>query len=192
MIKIFNSTLLVIMFPVCALAFGFGSYQIQPAATNFLIWSRNLSNAAWVKNNLTAAQTSYGVDGVANSATRLVCTSTATSSYVCQILTSPAATRTLSMYVKRVIGTGGIRISRDGGPGYTDITSLLTTTGYTRVSCTSSQLNPTILIQMLTVGDEIDVDMVQDEEGASATNVIITNATPVSRSIKRIENGFNF
>ena len=52
--------------------FGLGSNNgglIEEARTNDALWSRDMTNAAWVKTTMTTALNAVGIDGTANSAT---------------------------------------------------------------------------------------------------------------------------
>src|SRR5688572_30428793 len=48
---------------------------VESARTNVVLWNRDFTNAAWSKNNITAAKDQIGVDGLANSASSLLATS---------------------------------------------------------------------------------------------------------------------
>lgn len=156
-------------------------YFAEPSRTNNCLWNRDLTNVAWTKTNITAAKTTTGLDNVPNSATRL--TAAATDATITQLLTAATGTRTLSAYIKRISGTGTISLTRNGGTGWTDITSSLVTGSWVLVQMTSDVgANPTVGIKMGTSGDVIDVDCVQDENGAWATSPILTTTAAVTRN----------
>lgn len=156
-------------------------YFAEPQRTNNCLWGRDLTNVAWTKTNITAAKTTTGLDNVPNSATRL--TAAATDATITQLLTASTGTRTLSAYIKRVSGSGTISLTRNGGIGWTDITSSLVTDSWVLVQMTSDVgANPTVGIKMGTSGDVIDVDCVQDENGAWATSPILTTTAAVTRN----------
>ena len=155
-------------------------YHAEGARTNNLLYSRDLTNAAWVKTNVTAAKTATGIDNVANSASTL--TAGAADATILQTLTLAAAARSSSAYVKRRTGTGNVYFTRDGGTTWTDITASVGAS-WTRVKIeNSSVLNPSIGFKLATSGDEIDVDCVQDEAGASASSPIITTTAAITRN----------
>lgn len=130
------------------------------SGTNSLLWNRDLTNAAWTKSaSMTTAKTQTGADGVANSATLL--TAGAATQTVSQSVTSTAVQRVFSVDMKRVTGTGPILLSLDGGTTTTDVSKYLTTTGYTQVSATQSNLNPVAQITISTSGDAVAVDFCQ-------------------------------
>ena len=156
-------------------------YLAEPSRTNNCLWNRDLTNVAWTNTNITAAKTATGLDNVSNSATRL--TAAANDATLLQLLTAATGTRTLSAYIKRVSGTGTISLTRDGGTNWTDITSSLVTGSWVLVQMTSDVgANPTVGIKMGTSGDVIDVDCVQDENGAWATSPILTTTAAVTRN----------
>lgn len=156
-------------------------YFAEPSRTNNCLWNRDLTNVAWTNTNITASKTATGLDNVSNSATRL--TAAAADATITQLLTAATGTRTLSAYIKRVSGTGTISLTRNGGTGWTDITSSLVTGSWVLVKMTSDVgANPTVGIKMGTSGDVIDVDCVQDENGAWATSPILTTTAAVTRN----------
>lgn len=156
-------------------------YLAEPGMTNNCLWNRDLTNVAWTNTNITASKTATGLDNVSNSATRL--TAAAADATITQLLTAATGTRTLSAYIKRVSGTGTISLTRNGGTGWTDITSSLVTDSWVLVQMTSDVgANPTVGIKMGTSGDVIDVDCVQDENGAWATSPILTTTAAVTRN----------
>lgn len=158
----------------------------EPAATNVLLWSRDLSNAAWsTKTNITAAQTATGLDGIANTATTL--TATAADAIILQPTSGIAsAARCASAHVERVSGTGTISFTQDGGSTWTDITSLINSSTWTRVQITSTLANPSVGFKIGTSGDAIDVDVVQNEAGSVATSPIVTTTAAVTRNAESL------
>lgn len=156
---------------------------IAPAATNLTLWSRDLTNAAWTKSNVTAAKTATGVDGVSNSATTL--TATAGNGTCLQAITSSSSARRTSAFVKRRTGSGTINMTHDNGTTWTAVT---VTGSWTRVEIPSQTLaNPTIGFRLVTSGDEIDVDIVQHETGAVVTGPIVTTSVTASRVVETVE-----
>ncbi len=155
-------------------------HHAEGARTNNLLYSRNLTNAAWAATNITPAKTATGIDNAANSASTL--TAAAADATILQTLTLAAAARSFSAYVKRRTGTGSVYITRDGGTNWTDITSSLGAS-WTRVKIeNSSVLNPQVGFKIATSGDAIDVDVCQDEAGAEAWSPIITTTAAVTRN----------
>jgi hypothetical protein len=151
------------------------------AATNNLLHSRDLSNAAWsTKTNITAAKTATGLDGIANTATTL--TATAADAIILQSITLASAARCASAYVKRRTGTGTISFTQDGGSTWTDITSQINSSTWSRVQITATLANPSVGFKISTSGDAIDTDCTQNEAGSAATSSIITTTATVTRN----------
>jgi len=156
-------------------------FRREAAATNNLLHSRDLSNAAWsTKTNITAAKTATGLDGIANTATTL--TATAADAVILQPITLASAARCASAYVKRRTGTGTISFTQDGGSTWTDITAQINSSTWSRVQITATLANPSVGFKIGTSGDAIDVDCVQNEAGAVATSPIVTTTAAVTRN----------
>lgn len=156
-------------------------YLAEPSRTNNCLWGRDATNAVWVKTNVTAAKTTTGLDNVANSASRL--TAAATDATITQLLTAATGSRTASVWIKRISGTGTISITRNGGTAWTDVTSQLVVGTWVPVALTSDVgANPTVGLKMGTSGDVIAVDCFQDENGAWRTNPILTTTSAVTRN----------
>lgn len=155
-------------------------YHGEATRMNNLLHSRDLTNAVWVKTNITAARTAVGIDNAANSASTL--TASAANATILQTLTMAAAARSFSAYVKRRTGTGAVYITRNGGANWTDITSSLGAS-WARVRIeNTSVLNPSVGFMIVAPGDAIDVDACQDEAGTFITSPIITTTAAVTRN----------
>ena len=157
-------------------------FRREAAATNNLLYSRDLSNAAWsTKTNITADKTATGLDGIANTATTL--TASAADAIILQPTSGIAsAARCASAYVKRRTGTGTISFTQDGGSTWTDITSQTNSSTWSRVHITATLANPSVGFKISTSGDAIDVDCVQNEPGAVATSPIVTTTATITRN----------
>jgi hypothetical protein len=156
-------------------------YHAEGARSNNLPYSNDLTNAAWVKTNTTAALDAVGLDNVQNSASTV--TSTASDGTIIQTITFASSARSSSAYVRRKTGTGTISITRDGGSSWTDVTSQLNTTTYTRVKIeNTSVLNPGIGFKISTSGDAIEVYGCQDEAGPYIRTLVLTTTTAVTRN----------
>jgi hypothetical protein len=95
---------------------------MEQTATNLVLHSRDLSNAAWTASNLTCTRNAVGVTGVSNSAS--TCT-TGTSTFlgtVTQPLTTSSG-RVTSVYVKRVAGSSALEMTRNNGGSWTALNS---------------------------------------------------------------------
>lgn len=156
---------------------------VEEARTNVVLWSRDLTNAAWTKSNVTAALDQVGADGVAASATSL--TATAGNGTVLQAITLGSSARFQSAYVKRLTGTGTINMTMDNGSTWTAIT---VTSSYTRLTIPTQTLaNPTVGFRIVTSGDAIAVDFAQNENtGAAASSPIPTTTVAVTRAADQI------
>ncbi|MCV3209596.1 SGNH/GDSL hydrolase family protein [Mesorhizobium sp. YC-39] len=152
----------------------------EPAATNIVLWNRDLTNAAWTKANITPAKNQVGLDGIANSASSI--TATATNGTVLQAITLANSTRFQSAYVKRLVGTGAIEMTTDGGSTWT---AIATTSKWSRFKIPVQTLaNPSVGFRIATSGDSIAVDLVQNENNASAaTTPIVTTTASVTRNV---------
>lgn len=149
---------------------SYGGFLTEGAATQILTAPRDMTNAAWVKVDVAAAQTSTGIDGGVNSCTRITANGLGAGT-ILQTITAAASSRTYSCFIKRVTGTGTVGICQDGVT-FTDITSLINTSTFTLVQLNTSQLNAVIGIQLGTTTDAIDVDCNQFETGGFATTPI--------------------
>jgi hypothetical protein len=148
----------------------------EPARTNRALWSRDLTNVAWIKTSVTAAKTQVGLDGVADSASSI--TATGANGTCLQAVTSTSAARALSAYVKRLVGTGDVQITLDNGLTWTTVT---VTAGWTRVSALQTLSILTFGFRLVTSGDSIAVDYAQLEDGSCPTSAIPTTTVAVTR-----------
>jgi hypothetical protein len=129
--------------------------------TNIVLWCRDLTNAAWVKTTMTAALTATGIDGVVNSATKL--TATAGNATVLQSPTSAAATRIQTAFIRRVTGAGNIDMTMDNGATWTTLSPAPDATFRQYKIPVQTLANPIVGFRIVTNGDEIEVDFVQNE-----------------------------
>ena len=155
------------------------SLLLEDAATNIALQSRDLANAAWTKSaSMTAARTSVGADGAANGATRLTAVGVGNQTAT-QAVVLASSTRFMSAYIKRIVGTGAIQMTTDGGGTWTTVTI---TAGWTRVSIPAQTVtNPNFGFRIVTANDAIDVDFVQNETGTFMTSAIPTTTAAVTR-----------
>ena len=172
---------------------------VEPVSTgNGLTAPRDLTDAAWIKTNTTAAKTATGPDGVSNSASTL--TATSSDGTVTQTVTVASSRRSSSLRIKRRTGTGAVYVTRDNFGAQTDISASLSSTEWkwVRSHCgqgdntsstqwwdvdfdvipnciavsamSSTAANPTIGVKLAVSGDAVDIDMVQDEASPFATS----------------------
>lgn len=154
---------------------------IEKAATNVAIQNRDLSNAAWVKVNTTGAKDQTGVDGVANSASSV--TATSGNGTILQTDVLGSSSRMASTFVKRITGSGTVNMTTDGAT----FTAITVTSNWTRVNIPAQTVtNPITGFQIVTSGDVIAVDLVQNETGPIMTSPIATAAAAVTRSVDNV------
>jgi len=153
--------------------YTYGGYLAEPAATQLCLDPRDMTTANWTLGaTMTRARTSAGIDGAANTATRLTGGAVAATNRISQTLTAAASSRTVSFFIKRITGTGPVRLTQDGFGTTLDIAALLNTTSYVQVELNQSQLNAVFGIQIDTSTDAIDVDCAQFEAGGVSTTPI--------------------
>jgi hypothetical protein len=151
---------------------------IEGASTNIALHSRDFTQTAWVKTNITAALNVTGIDGVANSASRL--TATAGNGTALQTITSASATHVSSFFARRITGTGTVEITQDNGSTWTAITL---TAAWQRFNVAAATVaNPVIGFRLVTNGDVVAVDLAQCEVASAPTSPIITGAASVARA----------
>lgn len=150
----------------------------EPAATNLALYSRDLSNAAWVTNNTTATQVgSTGLDGAAGTASRITCN--VAGGTVSQAFVLGAAQRVASVHVRAITVTGAVELSADGGATWS---AMALGSAYLRFSRTNGAANPTITIRLANAGDIIEVDYAQLEVGSIPTSAILTTGATATRN----------
>jgi hypothetical protein len=150
---------------------------VEEGRTNVVLQSRDLSNASWTKTTITAAKDQTGADGTANGASSIL--ATGANGTCLQAITLVSSARFQTAYVKRITGSGTINMTMDNGVTWTAISP---TTAWTQVSIPTQTLaNPTVGFRIVTNGDAIAVDLVQNENGAFATSAIPTTTVAVAR-----------
>lgn len=156
--------------------------RCEELRTNRVLWNRDLTNAAWTKSNVTAAKDQTGIDGAANSASKI--TASAGNGTCLQSITSASAARITSAFVKRITGSGTIEMTQDNGGTWTAVT---VTSSWSRVNVPSATLtNPIVGFRIGTNGDAIAVDFVQEETGAFITSPIATTTASGTRAVDNI------
>lgn len=154
---------------------------IEPIRKNDVLWSRDLTNAAWTASNITAAKDQIGLDGSANSASSI--TATAGNGTILQAITATSAQRAQSVYVKRITGAGVVEMTMDNGSTWT---AIAVTASWARVTIPAQTLaNPTVGFRIVTSGDAVAIDVVQNEVAVGATpgpsSPIVTTSAAVQR-----------
>lgn len=150
---------------------------IEEARTNRILWCRDATQTNWTKTNVTAAKDQTGIDGVANAASSL--TSTSANGTCIQTITLASGSRTGSVFLKRITGTGTIQVTLDGT---TYSTVELSASEWRRIVLSGTVTNPTVGIKIVTSGDAVAMDYGQVEDGLFATSPILTTTATVTRS----------
>lgn len=168
----------------------------ETAKQNDLLWSRDWSNAAWVKTSMTCTRTATGMRNDANGAS--LCTATAGLGTVLQATTTDATTRNFTFHIKRVTGTGTVEATVDGAT-WVDITASLTSSwkrvvGRETLGCTggncivvaglsNSVASKNTGIRITTSGDAVAVDFAQLETGVVVSTPIETTTAVATRAV---------
>jgi hypothetical protein len=150
---------------------------IEESRANRILWCRDATQANWTKTNVTAAKDQTGIDGVANAASSL--TATANDGTCIQTITLASGSRTGSVYLKRITGTGNVQVSLDGS---TYSTVDLSASEWRRIVLSGTVTNPTVGIKIAVSGDAVAMDYGQVEDGAGASSPILTTTASVTRA----------
>jgi hypothetical protein len=122
-------------------------------------FGRDFTNAAWTKTDVTAAKDQTGIDAGANEASSLEATA-ANGTCLQAVTDATSRARGFDVFVKRLVGTGAIEMTLNGGSTWTAITTSLSTTDWYRAHLASAAnfANPSIGFRIVTSGDKIAVD----------------------------------
>lgn len=157
---------------------------LEGARTIIPLYNRDFTNGAWTPTNITPLKNQTGADGTANAASSL--TATASDGTILQTVTTASVQRAQAAYVKRLIGTGTVEMTMDGGSTWTDITSAINGTTYTRVptggGLVQTLANPNMGFRIRTSGDSIAVDFFTNEAGAFVSSPGATTSGTVTRA----------
>jgi hypothetical protein len=126
----------------------------------------------WTATNITTSFDQVGIDNSFNSATSLTATANnATILTTADVGPVPVLTdRVTSAFVRRISGAGNVQITGDGGSTWTTITL---TKQWTRFVLPYQNIaSPQVGFRLVTSGDSIAVDFVQNEDGRFATSPI--------------------
>lgn len=161
---------------------------LEGTRMNVVLHNRDLTNAAWVKTNVSAVKDQTGIDGVASSASRI--TASAGNGTCLQAITLASSARYQSAYVKRLVGTGTIEMTMDNGATWT---AIVPTVAWTLVTIPTQTLaDPTVGFRIVTNTDSIAVDLVQNENGVFPSSPIATTTVAVVRAADSLTISFNF
>jgi len=163
--------------------FQSGGILIEGKSENDVLRSRNLTSTIWIKTGISVALDAIGLDNVANAASTITATST-NGTVLQSTATLGIVANTFSVDVKRKTGTGTIEITNDGGSSFTDITSLINTSTYTRVDLTGTASNPNVGLRIATIGDEVEVDYatVEGRSKIATSRIETTGAVGIRNS----------
>ena len=155
---------------------------VERESTNLLNHSTTLttaggSNNNWANVTLTRTSTDNAAPDTSLAALRLTATSS-NSTIKSSAVVGSSATRTLSVYLRRVTGTGDIQYTTDNGTGWT--TQAITST-WTRYVFPATTENQRVGFRVTTNTDAIEIWGVQLEDGSTATSLIPTRFDRVTR-----------
>ncbi len=174
----------LITFAANALRRGNRGLLVEESRTNVVLHSRDLTNAAWTKTNCTAVKDQTGPDGTVNGASSL--TATADNATCRQAITLASSARWQSSYMKRLAGSGPIQMSMDNGSTWTAVS---TTSSWGPVEIPTQTLaNPTVGFRIVTNGDAVAIDFVQNEnDNLQRSSPIPTTTGSVTRSADDVQ-----
>ena len=156
---------------------------IESAATNLLNFSETFAttggtNNNWADTNLT--RTSTNNTSPRNDATALQITaSAANGTIISSAAMGTSAARTLSVWLRRVTGTGNIQYTLDNGSTYTTQAITAAWVRYTFATTTAAQR---VGFRIVTSADAIEIWGAQLETGTGASSYIPTTTAQVTRA----------
>jgi hypothetical protein len=156
---------------------------IESAATNLLNFSETFAttggtNNNWADTNLT--RTSTNNTSPRNDATALQITaSAANGTIISSAAIGTSAARTLSVWLRRVTGTGNIQYTLDNGSTYTTQAITAVWVRYTFAVTTAAQR---VGFRIVTSADAIEIWGVQIEAGTGSSSYIPTVASQVTKA----------
>jgi hypothetical protein len=156
---------------------SFNGIFMEMAATNRLLWCRDGTNAVWSVVDITQAKDYTGIDGVANSCTRL--TATADGGQITQSITLTSGTRTASVFLKSISGTPKCLVTLNGSDWFV---VELSNDKWERAVVEATLTNPVFGIKLINNGDQVAFDFSQLEDGGFATSPIFTTSSASTRA----------
>jgi hypothetical protein len=142
---------------------------IEPQKTNRCLWSRDLTQSEWVKENATVTR-AEGMDGAENAASRVQ--ADADNASVRQSITDPEKSRTFSCMVRAVNDVQEVEVNAGGFVWGTRQLGA----GWNVVNVTQTSENPNVGIRLKNAGDIVDVDFCQEENGGWSTPIPTADA----------------
>lgn len=150
---------------------------IEGAIAQLAQHTNDFTQTVWTKSSITAALDEVGPDNTSNSASSLL--ATGANGTADQAITSANGSHSFSPYLKRLVGSGTIEISLDGGTTYTSVSL---TSSWKRFSITQVVTNPTLRIRIATSGDKVAVWCAGCEARARASSPMPRGSAAFSRS----------
>lgn len=155
---------------------------IEESRANLLTYSQTLATN-WTDTNITRVSTTRtSPDGTANALEASA--SAANGTIIRSAAIGTSAARTLSVWLKRVSGTGDIQYTLDNGGTWT---TQAITSSWTRYTFASTSANQQVGFRIVTSGDTIQIWGAQLEVGVFATSYIPTTNTSISRVADNIK-----
>ena len=156
---------------------------IEGAATNLLNFSESFAttggtNNNWANTNLTRTSTNNTSPRNDDTALRLTA-SAANGTIISSAAIGTSAERTLSVWLRRVTGTGNIQYTLDNGSTYTTQAITAAWVRYTFATTTAAQR---VGFRIVTSADAIEIWGAQLETGTAASSYIPTVASQLTRS----------
>ncbi len=149
---------------------------IEEPRTNRLLWSRDLTNAAWVATSATVVRC-HGVDGLAGTASTV--TATAANGQSLQTISGlTSAARIGSAWIRRRTGSGTVYITNGATVEPVDVDGTWRRFFVARAAATSFVFG----VRIAVVGDAVDFDFAQVEDGTFPTSPIWTEGTALARA----------
>jgi hypothetical protein len=150
---------------------------LEGSATNLLTYSEDFNAAAWTDTSITRATGNTDPAGGATAVRFTASSGNATVIRAAAIGTT--TTRTFSIFLRRVTGTGNIDYTLNNGSTYT---TQAITGSWVRYTFTATSANHQVGIRIVTSGDAIEMWGAQLETASGASSYIPTGSGTVQRA----------